>query len=464
LHSDPVTPDAIGVENRTADLARHASTLGYESLPDPVVARASEVILDTLGAIISGTSLSAGSALLEYAASLPLGTGALVPGSSLRLAATDAALVISGLAHADETDDSHTATATHPGCVTVGSALAVAGHTAVTGRDFVAAIVAGYDVECRVSRAIDSLDARKRGFSTLGICGTFGAATTAVRALGFNTDQMVGALGLAGIQAAGLNAYHQDETHFAKALQVGFAARSGVAAALLAALRPAPPILRIFDGRNNVVAAFSNSARYSELTERLGDRYEIMGTSLKLHACGGPIRWAVDALLELMAEQEIASVEIAAIDVQLAHSSVELVGPRATVPAISLTYVMAVAALDRFVGIEQTHSDAKLNDPVVRSLERKVTLRGDDALQAVYPALQPAIVTIRLVDGRSFTRRVEHAVGSADRPMTRDQVEEKFRRLCTGIIGGGPTESVIAVIRNLDGEADVGESLRQVLA
>lgn len=447
-------------QNQTEGLAAFASGLRYEDLPAPVVTRAREVILDTLAAVISGTRLEPGEALVAYGDTMVSDEGGVaVPGTRLRLAPTDAALVISGLAHADETDDAHTATGTHPGCVTVGGALAASSGQTISGRDFICAVVAGYDVECRISRAMDTMDTRKRGFSTLGICGTFGAAAASARSLRSTPGQMIGTLGLAGLQAAGLNAYHQDETHFAKALQVGFASRSGVASTLLARLRPVPPIQRVLDGRNNVVAAFSTSPNYGALTDGLGERYEILGTSLKAHACGGPVRWAVDALLDLIAAEGFAPADIESIDVEVAHSSVELVGPHATVPAISLAYVLAVAAFDGCVGIEQTHSKAKISNPDILALRDRVKLHGNDSLQDLYPALQPAIVTVRLVDGHEVSRRVDHALGSAERPMSTDQVEQKFRRLCEPVIGLDETESVIEAVRVVELAADVGEAL-----
>jgi 2-methylcitrate dehydratase PrpD len=445
----------------TADLAEYASQLQYSSLPPDVVERGRQIVLDTSGAMLAGSALESGQALLRLAHSLPQAGGVRVVGTTMRLDAIDAAMVNGSLAHADETDDSHTGSGTHPACVTVPAALAVTSSTGLHGQDLIAAVVAGYDVACRISKAMDTRVLRERGFSTLGICGTFAAAAAAGRAMGLSPTRMIDAFGLAGIQASGLNAYHQDGTHVAKALQVGFAVRNGVTAVIFAAQGSAPPMIeRILEGPNNVVSAFSDRPRPSQLTDALGERFEIMGTSIKKHACGGPIRWAVDGLLELMTEHEIAADDIETVDVRLAHSSVSIVGPHATVPSINLPYVLAVAAIDGYVGIEQTHSPARLTDPRVHELQQRVRLAGDDDLEKVFPARQPAVVSIQLRNGRSVSRLVDFAAGSAERPLSRDEVEQKFLRLAKGMIGEAQGRVVAGMVWQLESQRDVRKITR----
>jgi len=438
---------------RTRHLAAYASQIGIATLPAEVVERARQVVLDTCGALLSGAQLEPGRAIIAFAYDLAGRPEATVACSAVQLAAMDAALINGALAHADETDDSHFSSLTHPAAMTVPAALAVGEARGLDGATFLAAVTGGYDVQCRVAKAMGPRNLQSRGFMALAVCGSFGAAAAAGRALRLDEGQMVNALGLAGLQTGGLWACAEEPGHYAKALQSGFPARNGVTAALLAA-QGLPGPQAILEGPNNAVAAFSDHPDYDQLTADLGQRFEIMGTSIKKHACGGPIRGPVDGLLDLMKHHHLTTDDLKDIEVRLAHSAVQIVGSR-SIPSISLPYVLAVAAYDGYVGIEQTHSPTRTQDSMVLTLAQRVRLLGDDEMERVWPTLRPAIVTLSLRDGRTLSTRVDHAAGSPERPLTRAEIAEKFLRLTGTVIGESRARELVALVWRLETVADV---------
>lgn len=449
------TSSSRSPNSSTSTLAEHVRQLDARKLPTEVTERARQVVLDTFASLLSGAQLPPGRALLAFANGLAGRPEATVAGTELRLGAMDAALINGALAHADETDDSHFSSLTHPAAMGIPAALAVGEARGISGGVLLAAVIAGYDVQCRVAKAMGPRNLQQRGFMGLAVCGSFGAAAAAGRAIGLSAKQIIAALGFAGLQTGGLWACAEEPSHHAKALQSGFPVRNGVTSALLAE-RGIPGPDAIFEGPNNAIEAFSSDPDREQLTNELGRRFEIMGTSIKKHACGGPIRGPVDGLLQLMNEHRLSADDIERADVQMAHSAVRIVGGR-SIPSISLAYVLAVAACDGYVGTEQTHSPNRTQDPRVLDLAERVHVSGDDDMEAAWPALRPATVTLSVRDGRRLRTRVDHAAGSPERPLSRAEVEEKFLRLTSGLLGEVRARKLALLVWRLETVADVRE-------
>jgi 2-methylcitrate dehydratase PrpD len=412
---------------RTAELAAYVAGASFDALPATAVERAEQLILDTLGAMISGVHLPPAQGFRPFAAAHAGAGACTVFGSEVRADPVSAAFANAVAAHADETDDSHLASLTHPAAATVPAALALGEHRGADGATAIAAVVAGYDVQCRVSLALDPRDIMDRGFMPLAICAGFGAAASAAVMLGLDEDQTAAALGLAGLQAGGLWACAEDSTHLAKALMAGAPVRNGVTAALLAAQGcQGPP--DIFEGRDGVLAAFSSRPSPGELTAELGERFEILRTSIKKHACGGPIRGAVDGVLEILATEGLVAADIDGVRVRIAPSACAIVDGRDDL-AINLQHVVAVAAIDGVVGVVQTHSPARTRAADVQALRRRVALEPEPAFEPLWPAQRPTLIELRTTAGARHERRVEHPRGTPENPLTWDEVRAKFAAL-----------------------------------
>jgi 2-methylcitrate dehydratase PrpD len=239
----------------------------------------------------------------------------------------------------------------------------------------------------------------------------------------------------------------------AKAAMGAFGARNGTTAAMLAkGGYHGPP--DVFEGRDGLLRAFSPEPRPEELTGELGQRFEVVRTSIKKHACGGPIQASVDGLLVLIDEHGLQAGDIDSIEVRIAESGRVIVDGRDD-PPINLQYVLAVAAIDRVVGVTQTHAPERLNSPEVRSLRERIFVSGDDNFERLWPSRRPAHVTIVTVDGRRLSRLVEHAEGSPDNPMTWEGVASKFENLCAGWDAADAVLVRVAALEDLEDVRDL---------
>jgi 2-methylcitrate dehydratase PrpD len=452
----------------TCDLADYVA--GAASIvPRPeVIERARIVFLDTIGAIVLGTIQAPGRIARETLLGIAGHGSSHVIGAHQRADVASAAFINAVQCHAHEVDDSHFASLTHPASTCLPVILAFAGGATMTARDALVLLIVGYDVQCRIAASLDPRVLHDQGFMPLALCGVFGSAAVAAASLRLSGAQTVDAFGLAGLQAAGLWACATDGTHMAKAFMSGFPARNGVVSALLAKAGFRGP-QQILEGRDGILSAFGKNADVAPLSAGLGSDFEIMGTSIKRHACGGPIRGAVDALLEIVEAHAVRPERIARITVELAVSACVIVDSRDD-STINLQHVMSVAALDGVVGVAQ-HSPERVAARDVHDMRAKVVLIRSDDFEKVWPTVRPARVTIELVDGSTHTAYVEHAVGSPANPLSWDQTYEKYlnttrdvlvptdaRRLADQVMSMDTAEDLHALLNDLNRSSLVREA------
>jgi 2-methylcitrate dehydratase PrpD len=330
--------------------------------------------------------------------------------------------------------------------------LATCEREKATGKDFLTAVVLGYDVECRVGVALNTyLTCPERSFHPSAVCGCFGAAVAAGKILSLDEDQMVQALGLAGQQASGLLSGLNERGHMALPLQLGFAARNGVTAALLVKEGFAGPP-DIFDGKWNIFDAFSGGHASEKLTEDLGRRFEVLRTSLKPYACCAALQSPIQALLGIIRKWNLNPDSIAEINVKLAPTLASIVDGVSLITH-DIKYVMSAAAYDGEFSVKH-HSEKKRNDPRVQTLAEKVRVIGDPELQPLYPHHYSAIVKVRTKEGKILEERVRDFHGVPEDPMTHDEVVKKFTSLATMVMDIERVKKLIKAVDNLE---DVGK-------
>ncbi len=360
-------------------------------VPQAVLGRAKLHILDTIGAMLSGSLLKPGRLIIEFARTQGGITETSVVASGVRTSAVQAALANATMAHADETDDAHFPTITHPGSVVVPAALAVAEREHRRGKDLITAVVLGYDIMCRTSKALDRTWMSERGIHSGAICGGFGAAAAASRLLGLSEKQVRYALAFAGTQASGLYTWRQDPEHIDKALCFsGVPARNGVTAALWAQAG-LTATSAIFDGPDNLLKAFSEQAHPNELTQELGDRYEILDTSIKKYPGGQPIQATLEGYFRLVREHGLKAQDIRQIMVGLPGSQAHTVNDR-LMPDVNCQYLLAVAMLDNSIDFQSAHDFERMHAADVLEMKKRVQLRVDAELTKNFPAVRAAIV------------------------------------------------------------------------
>jgi 2-methylcitrate dehydratase PrpD len=417
-------------------------------LPAEVTKRAKCHILDTLAAIVSGSHLKAGQLAMEYIKNQGGKREAQVAAANVVTSAIHAAFVNGMMAHADETDDSHTKTLVHPGSAIVPAALAMSEREGADGISFLKSVVVGYDVGCRIPLALGGLDHLLQGSgATPGIGGCFGAAAASAALSGLNEDAIRYVLAYAAQQASGVNCWKRDEEHVLKAFVFGgMPARNGVTAAIMVQ-SGFSGVWDSFTGEDNFFDAFSTKPTPRLLTAGLGHDYEVMFTDLKRFSVGYPIQAALDGLLKLMARHGLRAKDVKSLIARLPQPGVHTINNR-SMPDINLQHILAVTLLDGKLTFETAHSFERMNDPSVLEVKKRIQLVEEPELTAAKRTRQ-AVIEIVTKDG-SPLRELGISRGTAENPMPAEEVEEKSRELMTPVLGKERSEELIHTIWNLE--------------
>lgn len=436
------------ISPETDRLSRYMAAAGRKRLPAAVVERARLHILDTFAAMVSGSRLLPGRRAIAYVEGLGGRREAAVAGSRIVTSAANAALANGMLAHADETDDSHVASHTHPGCAVVPAALAAAEKVRAGGAAFLRAVVLGYDVGCRLTRALD-VDALTAAFrSTHSFGGTFGAGAAAGCLFGLKPVQARHLLSYCAQLASGCTANVRDSEHIEKAFDFGgMPAHHGILAATMVAAG-FTGIDDIFSGERNFLDAFAPFPHPEELCAELGQRYEVIHTNIKRWTVGSPMQAALDSLEWLMREHGVTADEVDVVRVHLAPRASRTVD-EAPMPNINAQHLVAVMLVDGTIGFSSSHDVARMKDPAVSALRRRVRIVPNEELAAARPARQ-AIVEIDTHNGRTLSRHTVTVRGTPSNPMDRTDVAAKARGLMEPVIGTRRTSRLIDAVLSLE--------------
>jgi 2-methylcitrate dehydratase PrpD len=402
-------------------------------LPPAVIEKTKHHILDTIAAMVSGSRLLPGMKAISYVGTLGGVKEAGVIASRIVTTAVNAALANGMLAHADETDDSHAPSLTHPGCGIVPAALAMAERQRRNGTAFLRAVALGYDVGCRLTQALDAYQFRNDGHSTHSFGPMFGAAAAAGALAGLSEHQVRYLLSFTVQQASGVSCWMRDREHVEKAFDFGgMPARNGVAAATMVA-HGFTGVDDALAGERNFFVAYGRKPDPSALTRGLGTTYEIMNTNIKRWSVGSPIQAPLDSLHALIRDHGIKAQDVESVVVRVARQGANTVDNRA-MPDICMQHMCAVVLIDGGVTFVSSHDEKRMRDRQVLALRSHIELRGDDALSAAMPSRQ-GIVEVSLRDGRKLKHHTRAVRGTAENPMTRAEVDEKSFDLMAPIIG-----------------------------
>jgi 2-methylcitrate dehydratase PrpD len=429
-------------------------------LPPAVAEKTKHHLLDTLAAMISGSRLPPGKKAISFARTLGGAKEACVIGSRLVTAAANAALANGMLGHADETDDSHSPSQTHPGCGVVAASLAMAERERAGGAALLRAVALGYDVCCRLTQSLNAMQFRAEGHSTHSFGPTFGAAAAAGALARLDSRRVRYLLSYAAQQASGISCWMRDEGHVEKAFDFGgMPARNGVAAAAMVA-HGFTGLEDVLSGERNFFVAYGRSPDPEELARELGERYEVTRTDIKRWAVGSPIQAPLDSLLELIGAHRVRAEEVERLVVRVAHLGANTTDNR-EMPDICMQHLCAVMLIDGTVSFKSSHDQARMRDARVLELRKRIELKGDDALSAAMPRRE-GIVEIRLKDGRELRHHTRAVRGTPENPMTRAEVEAKSLDLMAPVIGRARAQKLCAAIRDVEKIRDA-RALRALL-
>src|SRR5205807_7323761 len=383
-----------------SQLSAYIASALRRSLPPAVIEKTKHHILDTLAAMISGSRLAPGMRAIGYVKTLGGVKEACVIGSNIITTAVNAALANGMLAHADETDDSHAPSLTHPGGGIVPAALAMAERERRNGAALLRAVALGYGVGCRLTRSLDAYQFREDGHSTHSFGPMFGAAAAAGALADLRERQVRHLLSFTAQQASGISCWMRDGEHVEKAFDFGgMPARNGVAAATMVA-HGFTGVDDVFAGERNFFVAYGRKPDPEVLIRGLGATYEILNTNIKRWSVGSPIQAPLDSLRELIREHGIKAGDVDKVVVKVAHQGANTVDNR-DMPDICMQHMCAVMLIDGTVTFLTSHDRKRMRDRSVSALRKRVELMGDDVLSAAIPSRQ-GIVEIRLRDGREF--------------------------------------------------------------
>jgi 2-methylcitrate dehydratase PrpD len=432
----------------TRILADYIVGARFEDLPAVVRKQALRSFLNWVGVTVGGSredAVTSAHAAVSVFAGKP---EANVLGRTERLDIGNAALINGISSHIFDYDDTHLKTIIHPAGPVASAILALAQYRPVRGAEFMNALVLGIETECRIGNAVFPSH-YDMGWHITGTCGVFGAAAACGKLLGLSAQQMVWALGLAASQPVGLKVQFGSMT---KSFHAGRAAQNGLTAALLAAQNftsdDAP-----LEGKDGWAQALSRACDWREVTDGLGSRYEAALNTYKPFACGIVAHPGIDAAIQLRNENRFQPGDIAAVELHANPLVLSLTGktnPRTGLEAkFSISHCIAVGLIFGKAG-EKQFRDAVATDPQVAGLRNLVVVRTDPAVKT-----QQSDLTVRLKDGRVFSRHIENATGSLENPMSDAALEAKFTDLADGILPPHRIQELIGLCWSLEQAADM---------
>jgi 2-methylcitrate dehydratase PrpD len=410
-------------------LATFAATLQFDDIPPAVVRRAEDLLLDWFGSALAGKSGRPVQTIEQFARQMgPQGGPSEVLIARRGTSPLFAAMVNAASSHYAEQDDVHNGSVFHPAAVVFPAALAVAQSIGASGREFLAAAVAGYEAGIRIGEFLGR--SHYRIFHTTGTAGTVAAAAAAGRLLKLTPEQMLHAFGSAGTQAAGLWEFLRDAAD-SKQLHTAKAAGDGLMSAYLAE-QGFTGARRILEGKQGMAAGMSSDADPARLTDALGRRWALAETSFKFHASCRHTHPAADALLQVLERHELRAGQVARVTAHVHQGAIDVLGPVVNPQTVhqakfSMGTVLGLIAQFRNAGL--TEFDSAYDDARVAAFRDKVTMVLDDEVDAAYPARWIGKVTVETSDGRVLHGRVDEPKGDPGNTLSREELEGKALRL-----------------------------------
>ena len=466
------TLDSVG--STTAAVVEFVSELRYATIPDEARHYARRHLLDTVGVMIAGASGDVATRAEAVLATVRPAGRIPVPGRARRADLIDAAFLGGTAAHGIELDDGFRQGSVHPGCVVIPAALALGCARHSDGQALMEAIVAGYETVIAIGRACHP-DLRQRGFHPTAAVGVFGSAAAAGKLGALSTGRLANAFGLAASSAGGLFAFVNGGGDI-KRLHAGHAAREGLQAALLAdqGVEGPPGVLEARDGFMQAFAALASEAsgqRGYLINARAGHSPEtgssarvimlpppfgITDCYIKPYPCCRHIQPAVEALIGLLADENIASDEVDRIEVatyRIAAEHAETGWDDFASAQLSFPYLIGLALKFRAIKLEH-FADEVRRDPGFAAIARKLTVTAPPDVDRFYPQLRPARVTVTTARG-SFTRQADEALGSRIVPLDDAALQAKFLDLVGPVLGTARAKALAEQLWSIDALSDV---------
>ncbi len=448
-----MTSQAVTSQAVTQTLAAWIVSVQSQDIPAAVRREGVRTFVNWLGCAVGGAHHETVDRALAGLARFSGPATATVIGRRERLDELHAALINGISSHVLDFDDTHLKTIIHPAGPVASALLAVAETQSVSGAEFITALIVGIEVECRIGNAVYP-DHYDRGWHITGTAGVFGAAAAVGRLRGLNGQQMTWALGIAATQSAGLREMFGT---MCKSFHPGRAAQNGATAAFLAEAG-FDSSQRAIEAPRGFATVTSTKQDYREITDDLGQRWESALNTYKPFACGIVIHPAIDGCSQLRRELGLRAEDIASVALRTHPLVLELTGktaPKTGLEGKFSVFHAAAYALLHADGTPAAFTDEAVNDPAVIAVRGRVKATTDISVHEA-----SVHITLTLADGRVVEKWIEHAVGSLEKPLSDEDVSEKFRHQANPILGEGQTASLISTAWAVEGLTDMARLAR----
>jgi 2-methylcitrate dehydratase PrpD len=453
--------------SETRILADWVSSLRYEDIPEDVREHARRFILDNFGCQIAGATLPWSKTYYDMMKATRSGSHSTVAFYGDRMSPDDAAFLNSTFNHANETDDTHLKSPTHPGGIAVPAALALSEYANATGEQLLVAVVAAYEIQIRLSWACSPFLIYRGHHPPVGV-GPFGAAAAGAVLLGFDSETTVNAFAIAGSHSAGLIEYTKTGGSV-KRIHSAIPTQAGVRAALFAQSGITGPH-SIIEGEKGFCKVFAGEYDLSRLTDGLGSHYHLLDNGLKPYSCCHLIHAAFDALDNARDETPLTPDDVKSITVAtnsepiLSHIG-SITEPTDILGAqFSLPFSMAMRLHHGGRGVKGGNGfwdyvDVDCTDPALVETARKVkvTVAQNDKWERVD---EGAGLEIETTDGRKIEACVPFSKGLPENPLSPVEVEEKFRYLVDPVMPAGGPDAVVQAVAGLESIKDINDLVR----
>ena len=449
-------------QHPSLELASFAANLKATDIPDDVMNRAEDLLVDWFGSAIAGK----GSRPVEIITQFAQNMGGFdvnhagpseVLGSRKTSSPFLAAMANAAASHVAEQDDVHNGSVFHPATVVFPPALACAQALGSSGEELLVAAVAGYEVGIRVGEFLGR--SHYKVFHTTGTAGTLAAAATVGRLLKLSPDQMLNAFGSAGTQSAGLWEFLRDAAD-SKQLHTAHAASTGLMSAYIAQAG-FTGAQHILEGKQGLAAGMSSDSDPSKLVDRLGSRWTLAETSFKYYASCRHTHPAADALLQVMLANKLTPNDIAHVETLVHQGAIDVLGP-VTDPAtvhqskFSMGTVLALVAHYQFAGLQEF--EEHFHDDEICAFRERVTMVLDPEVDDAYPQRWIGKVKVHLKNGQVLDGRVDEPKGDPGNTLSRGEITDKAMRLAAFSGGASPAEmnKAVDILWNIRKQAKMG--------
>jgi len=449
--------------DESKELAKFVAKLKYSDLPKNVVKKTKDLILDQLGVEAAASTMPWCKAVYRDAMNAGGRKESTIVYYGDKVPAVSAAFVNGSFGHGIEMDDGYRPGVTHPACVVIPAALALGQRELISGKAFILAVVAGYEVMGRASAAT-APSGFARGHHPTSASGPFGAAAASAKILGFDADLTLNALGIAGSTACGLVEFNQTGG-MSKRIHGGLGASGGLRAALLAreGITGPPTIL---EGAKGFLRAFSDENKDQLLTADLGKSWVVLDANYKRHANCAMNHAPIDSLMKIMAKHPFKAEDVDELVILHNAHAPNIIGvikePK-TVPdaqfcgyfSLAMTVVLGSNSL-------RNYTEKMLKNKVIRELAKRVRFEVDPESEANYPQKRMGGVAVKLKNGNTYREKTEYAKGMPENPFTDEELRDKFRDLSSMVLPKQQVESIIEAVDCLEDLDDVHRLARML--